>query len=153
MKLWSGSLLTGEYTDESWLPFHVLEEGILQCTHILLIQPCLISIHPPSFQALLFFLSDLTLQSLVSQIFLMPFLNQLAIVSRSQLSTSRCFSQCCSRGISLSPGLAPLFSTPYLHILVSCQICLPFYFLFLHPAPPPLGDFVLGTEKSPIHFF
>ena len=53
--MWSGSLLTGEeYTHKSWLPFQVLKKSVLQCTHILLNQPCLISIHPPSFQALLF---------------------------------------------------------------------------------------------------
>lgn len=68
MKLWSGSLLTGEYTDESWLPFHVLEEGVLQCTHILLIQPCLLSIHPPSFQDLLFFVQSHSLVPCFSNI-------------------------------------------------------------------------------------
>lgn len=142
MKLWPGSLLTGEYIYKSWLLFQVLEESLLQCMHILLMWPCLIAIQPFSFQTLLFSVWSHSLVPCVSNIS-----NSLSQTAGCSLRVSVIFNEefpCCSQGVSLSPGPASLFTIPSLHILVSCQ---PFYLLFFHPVPPWPGDFILTTEN------
>lgn len=70
-----------------------------------------------------------------------------------QISTSRSFSQTCSWSSStLYNSLSPLPLFPY-HILVSCQIFLPFY-LFLHPVPPLKdGAWPWQLKKILVHIF